>query len=162
FMNAQTLVPAVHSGTVSEAVIDDKVRRLLTLASRLGWLDSQASDLSVSRYNQAGREVARKGALESMVLLKNDASLLPLDIQKIRTVAVIGPNAHPAVVSGGGSAHVLPFAPVSVLQGLSNKLGGAKTVTYARGVQSYRTLALRTLFSTQRGGGANGVTVESF
>ena len=162
FMNAQTLVPAVRSGAVSESVIDDKVRRLLTLASRLGWLDSQAPDLSISRYNQAGKEVAHKGALESLVLLKNAANLLPLDVQNVRTIAVIGPNAHPAVVSGGGSAHITPFAPVSVLQGLSDKLGGAKTVTYARGLQSFRALALRTLFTTQRGSGANGVTVESF
>jgi beta-glucosidase len=162
FMNARTLVPAVHSGAVSESVIDDKVRRLLTLASRMGWLESQAPDLSISRYNQPGREVARRGALESMVLLKNDANLLPVDVQRVRTIAVIGPNAHPAVVSGGGSAHITPFAPVSVLQGLSDKLGGAKTVTYARGVSSFRVLALRTLFTTQRGAGANGVMVESF
>src|SRR5262249_313364 len=88
FMNAQTLGPAVHSGAVNEWVIDDKVRRLLTLASRMGWLESQAPDLSISRYNQPGREVARKGALESLVLLKNDANLLPLDIRKIHTIAV--------------------------------------------------------------------------
>ncbi len=162
FMNAQTLEPAVRNGVVSESVIDDKVRRLLMLASRLGWLDGQPPDLSISRYNQGGREVARKGALESMVLLKNADGLLPLDIRKIRTIAVIGPNAHPAVASGGGSAHVIAFAPVSVLQGLSEKLGTDRTVTYARGVQTYRALALRTPFTTQRGGGSFGATVESF
>ena len=162
FMSAQTLEPAMHSGTVSETAIDDKVRRLLRLASRFGWLDSQAPDLSVSRYNQAGREVARKGALESLVLLKNADNFLPLDARKIHTIAVIGPNAHPAVASAGGSAHVTAFAPVSVLQGLSDKLGTSATVTYARGVLSYRALALRTLFSTQRDSSQSGVTVESF
>ena len=162
FMNAQTLGPAVRNGTVSESVIDDKVRRLLRLASRFGWLDSQAPDLSISRYNQAGREVTRKGALESLVLLKNAESFLPLDAHTVHTIAVIGPNGHPAVVSGGGSAHVIAFAPVSVLQGLSDKLGADATVTYARGVLPYRALALRTLFSTQRDGGQPGVTVDSF
>jgi beta-glucosidase len=162
FMNVQTLDPAVHSGAVSESAIDDKVRRLLTLASRFGWFDSQAPDLGVSRFNQVGREVARKGALESMVLLKNEASLLPLDLHKIHTIAVVGPNAHPAVIGGGGSAHVNAFAPVSVLEGLSDKLGSAVTVTYARGMLPYRAEALRTVFTTQRDGKTSGVTVESF
>jgi beta-glucosidase len=162
FMNDQTLEPAIRNGTVSEATIDDKVRRLLRLASRFGWLDSQAADLSVSRYNQAGREVARKGALESMVLLKNAESLLPLDTHRIHTIAVIGPNADPAVTTGGGSGHVTAFAPVSVLRGLSDKLAGSATVTYARGLLSYRALALRTLFLAQRDGRQPGVSVESF
>jgi beta-glucosidase len=162
FMNAKTLVPAIQGGQVSESVIDDKVRRLLNLAVRFGWLDGQPADLSISRDNQAGREVAHKSALESAVLLKNDGSLLPLDLEKVHTLAVIGPNAYPAVIGGGGSAHVASFEPVSVLQGLSDKLGSARTVTYAQGIPALRTLALRTVFTTQRGGKVNGVTMESF
>jgi len=161
FMNAQTLLPAVRNGTVPESVIDDKVRRLLNDAVRFGWLDGQPADLSVSRYNQEGRAVAHRSALESAVLLKND-NLLPLDTRKIHTIAVIGPNAYPAVTQGGGSAHVASFEPVSVLQGLSDKFGTARTVTYAQGVPTLRTLALRTVFTIQRDGRKNGVTLESF
>ncbi len=162
FMNEQTLLPAVHNGVVSEAVIDDKVRRLLSLAVRFGWMDGQPPDLSVSRDNQEGREIAHKSALESAVLLKNASNLLPLDVNKVHTIAVIGPNAYPAVTQGGGSAHVASFEPVSVLQGLSDKFGTARTVTYAQGIPTLRTLALRTVFTTQRGGKVAGVTLESF
>ncbi len=162
FMNLQTLEPAVRNGTVSEAVIDDKVRRLLALAVRFGWLDNDGPDLSISRDNEAGKAVARKGALESAVLLKNDGHFLPWDVRKIHTIAVIGPNAYPAVTTGGGSGHVTAFAASSALQGLSDRLAPNVSVTYARGVQPLRILGLMTPFSTAPQGGEAGAVVDSF
>ena len=58
-----------------------------------------------------------------MVLLKNDGNLLPLDKTKIKSIAVIGPDAYPAQVVGGGSAGVRPFTSVSYLEGLAAYLG---------------------------------------
>ena len=65
-----------------------------------------------------------------MVLLKNQSDWLPLDKAKIKSVAVIGPDAYPAVPVGGGSAQASPFVAVSYLEGLVDQLAGF--VTYRR------------------------------
>src|SRR6185437_8795944 len=109
FMNRATLLPAIKAGKVSVATIDDKVRRILRTAIRFGWLDRDQTDASIPRYNQQGRKVALEAARESLVLLKNERSLLPLDKARIKSVAVIGPDAYPAVPVGGGSGRVEPF-----------------------------------------------------
>ena len=162
FMNARTLGPAVRDGKVSQATIDDKVTRLLGLGARFGWLDRAEPDLSIARYNQAGRDAARKGALGGMVLLKNAQDLLPLDAGKVKNIAVIGPLAHPGVSTAGGSGHVPEFTSVSFLAGLSNTLRDRATVTYARGLPTLKILSMMTPFSTAEKDGRPGITVETF
>ena len=71
-------------------------------------------------------QVALEGARSGMVLLKNDGNLLPLDKGKIKSIAVIGPDAYPAQPVGGGSGAVQPFAAVSFLQGIANYLGSGR------------------------------------
>ena len=66
-----------------------------------------------------------------MVLLKNAGNLLPLNRSTVKTVAVIGPDAYPAVVGGGGSSLTKPFSAVSYLEGISNYLGSTANVVYA-------------------------------
>ena len=166
FMNEATLDPAVRSGKVQQSLIDDKVRRILATANRFGWLDGDPADLAIPRYNQDGRAVARQGALESAVLLKNANHLLPLDTKKLHNIAVIGPNAYPGVTTGGGSGHVTAFAAKSVLQGLSDKLSDAATssvtVTYNRGLPTNKLAGMMTAFSTAKEGGKPGVVVDTF
>jgi len=136
FMNRATLLPAVKAGKVSEATIDDKVRRILRTAIRFGWLDREQTDLSVPLYNEKGGQVALEAARSGMVLLKNDSNLLPFDKTQIKTIAVIGPDAYPAPVVGGGSAGVRPFGAVSYLEGIADYLGSGATVYYDRGIPS--------------------------
>jgi beta-glucosidase len=162
FMNAATLGPAVRDKKVSVATLDDKVTRLLGLGARFGWLDNAKADLAIARYNQAGRDAARKGALHGMVLLKNAQNLLPLDAGKLKNIAVIGPLAHPAVSTAGGSGHVPEFTAVSFLQGMSDALRDQATVTYSRGIPSLRILGMLTPFRTDAADGKPGVTVETF
>ena len=162
FMNRATLGPAIRDGNVSVATIDDKVKRILGLAARFGWLDRNAPDLSISRYNQAGRKAARAGALSGAVLLKNDNALLPLDARRVKNIAVIGPLAYPGVATAGGSGHVPPFTSVSALEGISNKLGDGATVTYARGVPTLRVLNLLSTFKTENADAQPGIRVETF
>ena len=162
FMNRATLLPALKDGKITTAAIDDKVRRLLNLAERFSWMSTPAPDLSISRYNQAGRQAALQGAREGMVLLKNDGGLLPLDASKLKNIAVIGPNAFPATATAGGSGHVPSFNAVSFLTGISDKLGSRVNVTYASGVPSLRTLMMLTPFTTAASGGRGGVSVESY
>jgi beta-glucosidase len=162
FMNRQTLEPAVQQGLVSEATIDEKVRRILRLAVRFGWLDRDQLDTSIPRYNQQGREVALQGARESMVLLKTEGNLLPLKKGAVHTVAIIGPDAYPAVPVGGGSAHVEPFHAIGFLEGISNYLGANTRVLYDVGVPSVAELADATQFSTAADGAVPGLSAEYF
>lgn len=134
FMNTKVLVPAVQSGAVKEATIDDKVLRLLRVALHYGWLDRPQLDLDDPIYSSADRPVALRGALESITLLKNEGRLLPLDMAKIKTIAVIGPDAWPAVPGGGGSSQATAFDPVSIVTGIVNLVGANVRVLYTRGL----------------------------
>lgn len=161
FMNRENLLPAIKSGKISEATIDDKVRRILRTAIEFGWFDRSQTDLSIPRYNVAGREVALEAAREGMVLLKNDGSLLPLDVKQIKSIAIIGPGAYPAVPVGGGSARVEPFAGISFLQGLAAKFP-ATTVYYNRGIPTFAEIAENTNFTTTPDGKISGVKAQYF
>ena len=131
FMNRDALLPALNQGAMPAAVLDDKVRRILRKAIEFGFLDQPQTDIGIPSYSQEGREVALEMARGSMVLLKNTGNLLPLDENKLKTIAVIGPDAYPAVISGGGSAESKPFNAVSYLEGISNHLGTKAKVLYA-------------------------------
>jgi beta-glucosidase len=161
FMNRATLLPAIHAGKVSEATIDDKVRRILRTAIQFGWLNRDQVDLSIPFFNPEGRRVALEASRASMVLLKNDGNLLPLDKSKIHSIAVIGPDAYPAVPAGGGSAEAKPFAPVSYLEGVVDYLSEAK-VYYDRGIPAFDEIAKQTEFTTQATGGQTGLNKEFF
>lgn len=162
FMNRRSLLPAVRDGRVSVATIDDKVRRILRLAVKSHWLERDQTDLSVPRYNLEGREASLDAAREGVVLLKNDAHLLPLDKHALKSIAVIGPDAYPAVPVGGGSAGVRPFAAVSFLEGIANELGPHVLTYYNRGIPALDELAQKTNFSTAESGGAEGLLAEYF
>jgi beta-glucosidase len=136
FMNPQNLLTAVKSGQVSEATIDEKVRRIFRTAIRFGFLDRDQTDLGIPADSQMGREVSLHEALESITLLKNDGNVLPLDKSSIHTIAVFGPDAWPAVPGAGGSSNVTPFEASSVMSGLSDYLGKQVKVVYARGLPS--------------------------
>jgi beta-glucosidase len=146
FMNVQTLLPAVRDGRVKESVIDDKVRRLFRTAIRFGFLDRDQQDYTIPVYSQANRDVALDEARESITLLKNDHATLPLDTAKLKTIAVLGPDAWPADTGGGGSSQVTPFAADSVLTGLSNYYRGKVKVLYARGVPPMDEMLSKTEF----------------
>jgi beta-glucosidase len=162
FMNRSTLLPAVRSGKVSQATIDDKVRRILRTAIEFGWLDREQMDASVPLFNLAGRQVALEAARSGMVLLKNDGPVLPLEKDKIKSIAVIGPGAYPAQVVGGGSAAVRPFVAVSYLAGLVNYLGTNTKVYYQPGIPSLSDMADASVFSADRAGQQPGLAAEVF
>jgi beta-glucosidase len=130
FMNRTILLPAIESGEIPEAVINDKVRRILRVAVSMGFLHrpQKLSDLPV--YSGASSEVALEGARKGIVLLENRNHLLPLDGERIHSIAVFGPNANPAVSGGGGSSHVVPFRATSVLEGLVSLAGPDVRVDY--------------------------------
>ena len=161
-MNRETLLPAVQAGKVTEATIDDKIRRILRTAIQFGWLERDQTDPSIPLFNQEGRNVALEAARASIVLLKNDGNLLPLDKGRIKSIAVIGPDAYPAQPGGGGSAEAKPFAPVSYLEGMVNYLGSGVTVYYERGIPTLDEVSKQMEFTTLATGGKKGLKAELF
>ena len=134
FMNAKNLLPAVQSGEVKEATIDEHVLRLLRAELRYGFTTRPQFDPADSTYSVADRALALDEALESITLLKNEDHLLPLDTAKVRNIAIIGPDAWPAVTGGGGSSEAHAFEPASILTGIANLLGPNAHVFYSPGM----------------------------
>lgn len=132
---------AVRDGRIPEAVLDDKVRRILRVMISIGLLDAADGTRPAGAMNTpAHQAVARQVAEEGIVLLKNEGGLLPLDLKKISRVAVIGGNAgkkhSPAGggLPGGGSSAVKPLHEITPVEGLLARLGAqGVTVTHAPG-----------------------------
>ncbi|MGO9640818.1 MAG: glycoside hydrolase family 3 C-terminal domain-containing protein [Candidatus Acidiferrales bacterium] len=163
YMTPETLHAAIQQGTVSVATIDDKVRRILRKAIQFGFLDRDQLDDSIALYNEDSNRVALEEALEGMVLLKNDGSLLPFDKTKLKSIAVIGPDAYPAVPGGGGSSKTTPFRATSFLEGISDALVGSNTkVLYSPGSPNASTVFDATKFTTTAAGGEAGLAGEYF
>jgi beta-glucosidase len=152
YMNSGTLLPALQQGDVKLATIDEKVRRILRTAIEFGFLDRPQLDGSIPLYSQTGREIALEEALSGMVLLKNERHTLPLDRKKLRTIAVLGPNAFPAVVGGGGSSLTTPYNSVSLLEGISNAAGSDLHVLSLFETPSIDAIVEKTEFVTAPGG----------
>lgn len=161
FMNRDTLLPAIKDGRISEATIDDKIRRILRKAIVFGFFDKPQTDAEIPTLSQEGRQVALEMARGGMVLLKNERNLLPLDEKQVKTIAVIGPDAYPAIVSGGGSAESKPFNAVSYLEGISNRLGTKAKVLYAVDIPPLDEVFENTDFVTAPGG-ESGLKGEYF
>lgn len=161
FMNRKTLIPAVQSGKVTEATLNEKIRHILTTAEMFGWLDRPQRDPAVPLYDTQNNAIALQSARESITLLKNENNLLPLNKQGMRTVLVVGPNAYPGTPVGGGSAGVVPFHTVSLIEGLGNVAPNV-TVLSDPGIPTLRDLANRTDFTTEETGGKPGLNVEIF
>lgn len=155
FMNRKNLLPAIKEGKVTTATIDEKVRRIFGTALRFNFLDRPQLDLSLPLYSQKGDEVALEGALEGITLLKNEGSLLPLNADTVKTIAVLGPDAWPAVSGAGGSSTVTPFKSESIMTGLSNFAPNKVTVLYARGLPTFDEILNQTRFD-------HGIKLESF
>ena len=134
----ENLVQAVKKGNVPEEIIDDKVRRILTVADFTGRLDSVEEKPETSSNLESDRTLIRQAANEGMVLLKNE-DVLPLNEEKLSKIAVIGPNALKGQFIGGGSANVKPHYVVHPLEGITNNLDGLE-IEYAKGCHTHKYL----------------------
>ena len=139
----EALRSAVESGAVTEDVLDGRVRRVLQLAERTGVLAGTAADPTLERHDDDPARVAllREAAASSIVLLKNEGALLPLDPAALASLVVIGPTAANASAQGGGSAQVLSPYEVSPLEGLRSALGASVEVTFEPGTTIARGAA---------------------
>ncbi len=130
FMRTGDIMDALERGELSEADLDDRAGRVLRLilACRRDELPAAEGPDTPSH----GR-LARRVAEESIVLLKNEGALLPVDRDALRTVAVIGPNAREARLGGMGSASVCPPYAVGPLQGLIEATEGQVEISHEEG-----------------------------
>ena len=127
------LAEAVQTGRISEEVINRPVRNILRVKFECGLFENPFADVDLVEKvtnSPAHKALALKAAHEAMVLLKNDRQVLPFDAAKIKTLAVIGPNAAD-IHLGGYSA--VPMQGVSVLAGLREFAGTSIAVRYAEG-----------------------------
>ncbi|WP_211308217.1 beta-glucosidase BglX [Melghirimyces profundicolus] len=132
----ENLERLVQEGKVSEATVDDAVRRILRVKFWLGLFENPYPERKSKHpvfLCGAHREKAREAARKSIVLLKNEGSLLPLD-RRTGSIAVIGPLAEArqdlmGCWAGQGDAEDV----VSVLSGIRHKLGSRATLLHARG-----------------------------
>jgi beta-glucosidase len=130
------LAEAVKDGRVDEADLDRAVRTLLATFDRLGALDDQPQAPAAIDLPEH-RQLARRAAISSMVLLRNekvnDQPLLPLNTTGLKSVAVIGPNAERTRIMGGGSAEVLPHHRTAIIDVLRERLGAKVSVRHEAG-----------------------------
>ena len=128
-----TLLQQIKDGLVSEATLDKAVARILKVKFLLGLFEDPYVNPDESERVSETKEsskLALRAAHEAMTLLKNENNLLPLDRNKIRSIAVIGPNAGYVELgeySGG------PTRKISILQGIKDKVGDRIKVNYAEG-----------------------------
>ncbi|WP_138754776.1 beta-glucosidase family protein [Paenibacillus sinopodophylli] len=121
------IVDAVNAGQLSIEMLNDAVERILTVVFKA--VDNKKEN---AVYDAAAHHLlAKKVAAESIVLLKNEQSLLPL--QKNGAVAVIGAFAETPRYQGGGSSHIKPTKLDSTLAEIIQTAGASAQVTYAQG-----------------------------
>jgi beta-glucosidase len=145
-MTPETLKAGLASGKLTMSVIDEKCRHILRTSLQFGWLDRDQTISSIPLNNPAADKVALDESLESITLLKNEGGLLPLDPKRVKTLAVVGPEAAVAVVGGGGSSQTTPFKADSFIAALMDVAGERIKVMYAPGLPSLATTFSRTSF----------------
>ncbi len=136
------LLFALRDGLVEEKTIDRAVTRLVTTRMKLGLFDNQEKVPFTSiGYDQvdgrAQKKLNRKASQKSIVLLKNENSILPLDRSKLKTVGVIGPNAdnRKALV---GNYEGTASEYITVLEGVKRYLGEGTRVYYSEGCHLFK------------------------
>jgi beta-glucosidase len=115
-----SLQKAIESGAVPIALIDEMLVRRYTKMIQLGWFGAQPKVNPIPALLDG--EISRNIAEQSMVLLKNDGNLLPLNRATIKSIALLGPYAVRQMTGGDGSSHVIPLYSVAPVDGLDAAL----------------------------------------
>jgi beta-glucosidase len=120
----RNLKKVIETGAIKEEDIDKNLRGLLRIMLLVGRFDNKRTLPKGSTNTPEHQAVARQIAEEGIVLLKNEDNILPLDINKINKIAVMGPNAKKRHIFGGGSSMQIPKYEISPLKGIKKKCKG--------------------------------------
>jgi beta-glucosidase len=131
YMNVTNLQAALADGSITQAAVDDSVRRILRTIIRVGLLDKPMNPDAKMVNSPEHAKLAYTAATKGIVLLKNEHKLLPLDRQKIKSVAVIGEAAQRLQFNALGSPEVRSAHRIDLLEGIKNQAGPAIAVRYA-------------------------------
>ncbi len=134
-----TLAQMVRSGKVPQEQVDNAVRRILTMKFQMGLFENPYADARAAEAKTATPDaiaLAREAAVRSMVLLKNQNNVLPLDPGKVGKMLVIGAHARDTPIGGYSD---VPKHVVSVLEGMQQAAQGRFSVDYAEGVRLTRS-----------------------
>lgn len=127
------IVDLVKKGVLKESMLDGLVAPMLYWKFRMGLFDDPYVDPDEAERivgSEANRQPALQAARESITLLKNENNLLPLDLSRVKTLAVIGPNANRSLLGGYSG---IPNFDVTVLDGIKAKVGKNARVLYSEG-----------------------------
>lgn len=125
-MNPKDMAYFLKTGDVTMDMIDEKVRHILRVLIAFGFKDGTKADNSIPLDNPQSVATALDVARESMVLLKNEKNILPINTNKYKHIVVTGKNAY-GYIHGGGSGAVVPFRHTSMFEGIL-KEGSAQGV----------------------------------
>ncbi|MDB6018177.1 MAG: beta-glucosidase-like glycosyl hydrolase [Pedosphaera sp.] len=139
FNLANPFLEKLKTGKIPVSVLDEKVRRHLYVVFQLDLIHAPSGKNTIVSTaaqtplsTKAHQEIARKVAEESFVLLKNK-ELLPLNVARLKTMAIIGGNAMAKFSYDGGSAKIKAPYEITALEGISNYLNGKAKIIYAKG-----------------------------
>ena len=120
----------IREGKIGTQELDDKVRRILRLAFRTNMNKNRPfGSLCSPEHIEAARRIGEEG----IVLLKNENNILPINMNKIKRIAVIGENAIKMMTVGGGSSSLKVKYELSPLDGIKKRFGDKAEIVYARG-----------------------------
>lgn len=131
----QALLDSVNAGIVSEKVIDERVREILRVRLAVEPVPAEKAN-KVMTAQPEDAQITYRVAAQSICLLKNEGGLLPMDLNKIKTIAVIGDNADKKMSNGGVGAGVKALYEITPLAGLRNRVGNKAKIVYAQGYTS--------------------------
>ncbi|MHB1687149.1 MAG: glycoside hydrolase family 3 C-terminal domain-containing protein [Ignavibacteriaceae bacterium] len=124
------LLTAVNNGSVSISTIDNAVKNVLRTKILSGLLDYYLPGNGNDVNSLAHQQLCLQSGRESLVLLKNQDNILPVNKSSVKTIAVIGPSANICQTDASGSSFVSPFYTVSPVTGITNKIGASKVIYY--------------------------------
>ncbi len=154
----------LESGSVSEEYLDKKVLRILTVQNMLKVLREGLAP--AVRLSLNHKKVAENVAAESIVLLKNSNNVLPLNLEKIKKIAVIGSNAKKRHSYGGGSSAVKPPYEITPWEGLQTYVNNKVEFYYTQGYPSkenqWAPIPVEYLSIADSLAGLNGWTTKYF
>ncbi|KZO89750.1 glycoside hydrolase family 3 protein [Calocera viscosa TUFC12733] len=134
------LIRSVESQKLTVEEIKARAKRVLQLVQRIAKASPEILDGDQQERSSdppEHRALLRKVAASSIVLLKNENDVLPLDTKKIKKLAIIGPNAKAAVIGGGGSASMKASYIITPFDGITAALPKDVEVTFAEGCQAH-------------------------
>ncbi|WP_245705484.1 glycoside hydrolase family 3 C-terminal domain-containing protein [Chitinophaga filiformis] len=135
---ADPLIRAVEEGKISVAVVDEKVANVLRVMMKTKMFDEEKREkgkMNTPEHQQA----AYNDAAEAAVLLQNNGNILPLNFNKIKSIAIIGDNATRKHCNGGLSSEIKALYEITPLDAIRKKFGATVKINFAQGYEKQST-----------------------